>query len=217
MDFTTARQNMVECQLRTNKITDPRLLDAFMQVPREAFVPKNRQAMAYVDEDLAVGSGRYLMEPMIIARLLQSAMIAPDDNVLVVGAAPGYGAAVAGKLAASVFALESDSDFADAMSGTLTSLAIDNVVPVIGNHGEGYPAQAPYDVIILNGSVPDVTQALLDQVTEGGRLLAILQGKDGIGRGALYGKRNGIVSRRFLFDANVQPLPGFETPAKFVF
>ncbi len=217
MDFATARRNMVESQLRTNRVTDPRLLEAFSAVPRESFVPKNRQSVSYIDEDIDLGGGRYLMEPMILARLLQESWIGEGENVLVVGASPGYGAAIAGQLAGSVFALESDPGRAKDMASILTSLAIDNVVVVEGAHAEGYAKEGPYDVILMNGSVPAVPNSLTEQLVEGGRLMAVVQDNTGLGRGMLYLRRGNVVSGRTLFDANVRPLPGFEVEKGFAF
>lgn len=217
MDFETARRNMVESQLRTNRVTDPRLLSAFASVPREIFVPKGRQQIAYIDEDLPIGGDRYLMEPMVLARMLQEAWISDSDNVLVVGAAPGYGAAIAGRVAGSVFALESDGALASAMASTLTGLAIDNVVVVEGAHAEGFAKEGPYDVILLNGAVPRVPDALSEQLNEGGRLLSVVEDQDGLGRCTLGVKRRGVTSSRVLFDANVRRLPGFEVQSGFVF
>ena len=217
MDFATARRNMVESQLRTTRVTDRRVLDAFGRIPREVFVPKARRSLAYVDEDLSLDNGRWLMEPVPLGRMIQEAAVGPGDNVLVVGAATGYAAAVLGDLANAVFALESDATLAKQAADTTTELALDNVVVVEGPLSAGWPKEGPYDVILIDGSVEEVPQTLLDQLGDHGRLIAVVVGDDGVGRATLYGKRAGVVSHRVLFDANIQPLPGFERPKSFVF
>lgn len=217
MDFAVARRNMVESQLRTNKVTDEELLSAMRDIPRELFVPAQRRDLAYIDEDILVANGRYMMEPMVLARLLQGLQVQSSDAVLVVGAGTGYSAAIAGRLAASVFALENDATLSTLASQTLTDMAMDNVVVVDGDLVDGYPSQAPYNVIIVDGSIEQLPDTILDQLAEGGRLGAILVGDDGIGRATIYWKQRGIISHRSLFDANVQILPGFKKTPGFVF
>ncbi|RED51021.1 protein-L-isoaspartate O-methyltransferase family protein [Aestuariispira insulae] len=217
MDFAVARRNMVECQLRTNKVTDERLLSAVSELPREAFVPSSKNSLAYIDEDLEVSKGRYLMEPMAMARLIQAVQISENDSVLVIGAATGYMSAVAGKLGGPVFALESQEDLAADASRALTDLALDNVVVVDGVLNAGCPAHAPFDVILFQGAVEEIPTAILDQLNEGGRMGAVIGTEGSVGRASLFWKQNGVVSDRVLFDANIKNLPGFEKPKGFEF
>jgi len=109
MDFSAARRNMVERQVRTNKVTDEAVLEALAQLPRERFVPESLSAVAYIDEDVPLGNGRYLMEPMVFARLVQAAQLQPGDRVLDLGCGCGYSTAILSRLANQVIALESDS------------------------------------------------------------------------------------------------------------
>ncbi len=216
-DFAAARHNMVESQIRPNRVVDPRLIAAMEEMPRERFVPKTLQSIAYIDEDLRVAEGRWLMEPMVFARLLQMARIEPGDVVLDVGCASGYSTAVIARLASTVMALESDAELAARATETLTELHIDNAAVVEGRLEEGLPKQAPYDVIVLEGAVREVPKAILDQLAEGGRLVTVVAKETGMGRGTLFLRAHGVVSRREEFDAATPLLPGFAPEPGFVF
>jgi protein-L-isoaspartate(D-aspartate) O-methyltransferase len=216
-DFAAARHNMVEGQIRTNKVTDPAVIAAFRAVPRELFVPKSLRGIAYADEDLPVKAGRYLLEPLVLARLAQIAAIAPTDTVLDVGPASGYSTAIVAKIAGSVVAVESDAELASQATRALGELGLDNAAVVTGPLERGYAKQAPYEVILLNGAIARVPNSLLDQLAEGGRLVAVIDGDGGIGRATLMIKRSGVVSSRVVFDASSLPLPGFAVEAGFVF
>lgn len=216
-DFATARFNMVEGQIRPNKVTNAALVDAMMNLPRELFVPQDRKPMAYVDEDLAIGGGRYLMEPMVFARLVNEA--APDKQcvVLDIGCAAGYSAAILSRVAGTVMALESDESLAGQAVANLKTVGADNAVVVRGGLAEGLPGQGPYDVILIGGAVAEVPSSLLAQLAEGGRLAAIVAPGSGISRATLFEKVGGVVSRRELFDAASPYLVGFEPKAGFTF
>ncbi len=216
MDYAAARRNMVENQVRPNRVTDPRVVSAIAEIPREAFVPKHLADIAYVDEALALGQGRYLMEPMVLARLLQAAEVDSSDVVLDIGCATGYAAAVLARLASIVVALESDPALAAAATETLSGLGIDTVTVVEGALERGYPKQAPYDVIFIDGSVSEFPPAIAEQLAEGGRMVAVIHGEP-MGRGVLVTRHGGILSRREVFDAGTPLLPGFAAEAAFVF
>lgn len=216
-EYAAARYNMVEGQIRPNKVTDQRLVDAMMEIPREQFVPKAARGIAYVDEDLPIGKGRFLMEPMVFARMLQEAGIDETDVVLDVGCGSGYSTAVLARLAATVFGIESDDELAQRATEAMTGVGVDNAVVVTAPLTEGYPAQAPYDVIVIEGLVSDVPAGILEQLAEGGRLVAAVLGERGVGEVKLYQRTGGITSGRILFEAHPHPLPGFEAKPKFVF
>ncbi len=216
-DYAVARLNMIEGQIRPNKVTDGRVLAAMAEVPRERFVPKKLQGAAYVDEDLAVAPGRYLMEPAVFARLLLAAAIAPTDLVLDIGCATGYSTAVLARLAATVVAVESDRGLAKTAVALLAELDADNAVVVEGELKAGYAKQAPYDAIVLGGAVEQVPPAITDQLAEGGRLAAVVADGSSVGVGVLMLRARGALLRRVLFDAAVPPLPGFEAERGFVF
>ena len=207
---------MLDGQLRPNRLTDQRLQEAIMAVPREAFVPAALRGVAYVDDDVPLGGGRWLMEPMVLARLLQAADLEPGDVMLDVGCATGYSTAVAARLAGTVVALENDPELVRQANDNLAALGVVNAVVVHGELALGYPDQAPYQVILLNGAVDRAPETLLRQVAEGGRLLAV-ERCEGAGRAVLYLRQGGLIGRRVLFDAAVKPLPGFHAEPGFAF
>jgi protein-L-isoaspartate(D-aspartate) O-methyltransferase len=221
-DFAQQRAKMVDGQLRTTDVTSAAVLEAMGSVPRELFVADARKPLAYLDDDIEIApqrSGapaRYLMEPSPFAKLLQFADIKPDDSVLDIGSGTGYSAAVLARLAAKVTALESDAELADSAVSALASLGAANVMLVKGPLTAGYPANAPYDVIVLEGAVGEMPQALFDQLKEGGRLVAV-EGYGNAGIARLYLKTNGVVSTRRAFNAAVKSLPGFEKTPQFEF
>lgn len=217
-DFEAARRNMVDCQLRTNEVIDPRLVAAMEELPREIFVPKSRQGIAYVDEDLPIGGGRWLMEPLVLARLVQALEVGATDTVLVIGCATGYDAALLGRLAASVVAVESDAELAEQAAASLSRLACDNVAVITGVLADGYAAQAPYDVIFISGAVAAVPDSLLTQLAPGGRLGAVLRsGETEPGRASVFIRTGAGVSGRPVFDCGTPWLAGFEPKPAFVF
>lgn len=219
MDFTIARRNMVEGQIRTNRVTDPLVLNGMKTLPRELFVPKGKQSICYMDEEIPLGGDRWLMEPMILARLLQEAAVDEDDVVLVIGANTGYAAAVLASMASTVVALESNQELADTASRLMANLNIDNVAVVTGALDEGFPQQSPYDVIFFDGAVADVPRAILDQLKEGGRLVTVIQDdiEAEVGKATVITRNEGVIGRRTAFDAKVPLLPGFEPASRFVF
>lgn len=217
MDFAEARRNMVESQLRTNRISEESIILAMGKVPRERFVPEKYTSMAYIDEDLPIGRDRYLIEPMVLGRMLQAVAPQSDDAALVIGCGTGYAAAVLADLCGAVLALESDKSFLADASTLLSTLGADNAVVVEGPLDKGWAEQAPYNVILFDGAVADVPSEICDQLAEDGRLAAVIQSDDGIGRATLMEKRGNVVSGRPLFDATIPALPGLSKSAGFVF
>jgi len=217
MDFDALRRKMIDSQLRTNKVTDPAVLAAMAELPRESFVPKAKEALCYADDCVECDEGRSLMAPMILARMIQEAAVGPEDIVLCVGAGPGYSTAVLAKGAEAVFALESSPEGAAELSNTLAGLKVDNAVVVEGDLALGWPGEGPYDVILFDGAVPDIPQALFDQLADGGRMVAVIKGEDGVGRATFCGKRGQSIAQRCFLDVNTATLPEFEKPQGFVF
>ncbi len=215
MNYAAARHNMVENQIRTNRVTDPGVVRALESVPREVFVPKHLRGVAYVDEDVALGNGRALIMPLVFARLLQEAAVQPTDVVLDVGCATGYSAAVLARLASTVVALESDAELSALAASQFADLGVDNVALVSGPLAAGDAAHGPYNVIVVEGAVPALPAALLEQLADGGRLVAVVKGESGLGRATLATRIGGLISSRVLFDAALPCLPGFEAKAVF--
>src|SRR5258708_26713941 len=187
---------MVESEVRPNRGTDTRVLGALLAVPRELFLPERLRGVAYVDEALPVAPGRYLMEPMVFARLLQTARIKPIDTALEIGGATGYGAAVIAQRALRVVALEDSRETAATVEAALRRLDVRNVKTVTGLLADGYPADAPYDVIVFGGAVEHVPSPIADQLAEGGRLLAVIPPPGEPGPAPLITPIGGAVARR---------------------
>ncbi|MGK6313527.1 protein-L-isoaspartate O-methyltransferase family protein [Neorhizobium sp. DT-125] len=216
MDFEAARTKMVENQIRTTDVTSHSVLRAFYTVPREAFVPAKAKSLAYIDTDIEVAPGRYLMEASPLAKLLQLAAITRDHVVLEVGTGSGYASAVLSLLAGSVVSLEVDEALAAQAAETLSSLGYDNVAVVTGALEKGYADEAPYDLIFVNGAVEEVPAALLEQLREGGRLVAVV-GYGNAAQAKVLVREQGVISEGAHFNASVKPLPGFRKTREFVF
>jgi protein-L-isoaspartate(D-aspartate) O-methyltransferase len=218
--FATARQKMVDGQVRTNDVTDHRLLEAMLAVPREAFVPGDRQALAYLDLDLDVSEAgsakRFLIKPMLTAKLLQAAEIKPTDRVLVVGCATGYVAALAAKLAASVTATECEPALEGRARELISSLSLANVTVRVAASAQGDPADERYDVIVLNGATEVPLDGLCRQLKDGGRLVGVFATTKPPRAMIITHSHNDFGSRP-LFDAHAPVLPGLERRPEFVF
>jgi len=218
--LSAARQKMVDGQVRTNDVTDHRIIDAMMEIPREAFVPEGLRAISYLDRDLDVGGSgaqrRYLLAPQLTGKLLQAAEITASDNVLVVGCATGYLAALAARLGAKVTAIENDQALLSRGQGILAELGLANVAMKAAEPAAGDPASAPFDVIILNGGTEIAPESLFGQLAEGGRLVGVFA-KSHPARAMIVTRSHGDFGNRVLFDATAPVLPGLERLPGFVF
>ena len=218
--FSTARQKMVDGQVRPSDVTDSRIIDAMLVVPREAFVPQSKQALAYLDLDLDVsdnGSARHcLIKPAVIAKLLQAAEIQSTDHVLVAGCATGYVAALAAQIAARVTALESDPRLAAEAQRALAGLGFNNVAVKAGATADGDSAGAPFNVIFLCGATEIAPERLYGQLAEGGRLVGISAAAKPP-RAVLVTRSSHDFGSRPLFDATAPVLPGLARTPGFVF
>ena len=218
--FSIARQKMVDGQVRPSDVTDLRIIDAMLAVPREAFVPQSKQALAYLDIDLDVSEGgserRFLIKPVVTAKMLQAAETKDTDNVLVVGCATGYAAAVVAKLAGQVTATESDSALAARAKDVLAQLGIGNVTVRAADASEGDAANAPYDVIVLNGATEVTPDRLYRQLKDGGRLVGVFAMAQPQ-RAMIVTHSHADFGTRALFDAAVPLLPGLGRVPAFVF
>jgi protein-L-isoaspartate(D-aspartate) O-methyltransferase len=219
-DFATARQKMVDGQVRTADVTDHRILDAMLALPREAFVPESKRALTYLDLDLDVSEGgsapRCLIKPMLMAKLLQAAEIRAGDSVLVVGCATGYAAAVAARLAGKVTATERDEVVATTGRDALSRVGLPNVTIKVAEPPAGDSADSPYDVILLNGATEIFPEALCGQLRDGGRLVGVFA-ETSPPRATIVTRSHGDFGHRTLFDASAPVLPGLKRVPAFVF
>jgi protein-L-isoaspartate(D-aspartate) O-methyltransferase len=227
IDLAAARETMVESQLLTDRVRDRRVLAAFGAVPRELFVPADRRNLAYSDGALEVwpsiegGPARYLLAPLVLARLVQLAAVEAGDAVLDIGCTTGYSTSILAALADSVTAVEVEPELAAAARANLRMLGVGNAKVIEGDLAEGAPEAGPFDVILLNGSVPDMPDGLAAQLKEGGRLVGVVTGgsreRPRQGKAVLFVKVDGEASGLPHFDANARPLPGFAKTPSFTF
>jgi protein-L-isoaspartate(D-aspartate) O-methyltransferase len=222
MKLEAARLAMVESQIRPNGVRDPLILNAFANLPREQFVPESQRQLAYVDEALLAvpatydSPARYLLAPMVLARMIQFAAPAAKDHALDIGGVTGYSAAILGQLCAKVDALEASAGLSERMSQCLKAVGAGNVSAHSGPLERGFPAGKPFDLIFVNGGISGEPKELFEQLAEGGRLIAIVR-KGWMGHAYLFTKSGGTVSGRPVFDAGADILPGFEAKPQFVF
>lgn len=214
MDYKAQRSKMIDSQIRTTDVTSHSILTAFFNVERETFVEERLKPIAYIDNDLEIAPGRYMMAPSPLAKLVQLVAIAKTDSVLEIGAGTGYATAILAQLAAAVVAVESDAALFETAQANVKDIA--NVTLARGDLASGHPAKAPYDIIFINGAVDQVPESLFSQLKEGGRLVAVIG--EGLSSGArIYVREQGRHSERFAFNASVRKLPGFDKSAEFVF
>ena len=215
-DFAAQRVAMVDSQLRTNDVTDVRILKAMGDIPRERFVPQALSAVAYMEDCVALGKGRTLLDARCFGKLLQLADIGASDRVLDVGCLTGYSTLVLSRLARHVVGVEEDGDLKRMAEKNLAAAGATNVEIVEAPLAQGYPRKAPFDVIVVNGAIEVEPNALLDQLADGGRLVTIVRDR-AAGHACLYLKSEGVVSERPAFDARLPLLPGFRKAPGFVF
>jgi len=211
MDFAVARLKMVESQLRPNGVTDPALLLAIAEVPRELFVPAEQRSLAYADDDIELSAGpksrRFLLNPMTFGRMVQLLTLESEYRVLDVGCGSGYSCAVLSRIVQTVVAIESDAVLAAQAEANLATLQARNTKLVLNDLAGGDPAGGIYDVILVNGRIEEPPFGLLGQLKDHGRLAAVV-GDQELARIALF-TRNGAFSVRYAFDAAAPLLPGF--------
>jgi protein-L-isoaspartate(D-aspartate) O-methyltransferase len=214
LDSAQQRANMVATQLRTNDVTDTRLIKSILSVPREVFVPAGLVPLAYMEGCIPLGKGRVLLDLRSFGKMAQLAAIGASDRVLDVGCGTGYSTAVLAHLAGHVTGLEQERGFAEIATAHLRGTA--NAVIECSKMSDGLPPKAPFDVIFLNGAVEQAPHALTEQLADGGRLVCVVQ--DGAaGHARLFLKDGGAISERDAFDAQVPVLPGFEKIRSFAF
>ena len=218
MDFARARRFMVDGQLRPNQVQDPRILSAFGDLPREAFVPANLAPRAYADADVPLPGGRALMQPMVMARLFQLAELRRGDRTLLLGAGCGYGAAVLAAMGANVTALENDPALLALAQQGLAQCRLEAAVRLMREDpAHPPPGLGPFDVIVIEGGVPAIPRPIETLLAEGGRLVALVTAGGPPARATLVRHTGASYSPRIAFEAHAAPLPAFAPSPAFSF
>ncbi len=216
MDYARVRDGMVESQVRTNDVTDPRILHAMRTLPRERFVPAHKRALAYADAEAEVAPGRTLLRPRDLSKLIQALAPQAHEKALEIAGATGYGAAVLAACCKEVVAHDPDAELSRAARVAFESCGIANAKTVSTLAENGWKDEAPYDVILLNGGAEFVPEAWLDQLASGGRLGVIVrQGAAGAAR--IYTRAGNSSAYRIAFDAAPPVAPGLVRAADFAF
>lgn len=211
-----ARRNMVDSQIRPNDVTDPALVAAFLGVPREAFVPREKAGIAYSECEIETSPGRALWLARDFAKLLAALVPRASDVALVIGAGAGYECAVLQGVVQSVVGLDEDEALVSATSDRLATLGFDRVAVVHAPLAEGLPDEGPFDVILVNGMVETVPAAWTAQLSDGGRLGVVVQ-EGRIGRARVYTRSGDAVASRAVFEAVPPRFDGFRQPVRFTF
>ncbi len=213
-DYATRRRMMVDTQVRPADVTKFPIIDAMLEIPREAFVPRDRAEAAYVSENIDIGSGRVVLEPRTFAKMLDGLDVTNDDLVLDIGAGLGYSSAVIARIAEAVVAVEDDAFRVKEAQGLLSDHHADNVILHKGPLTEGAPEHGPYDVIIIEGAVQQVPQTLIDQLKDGGRIACLFM-ENALGVVRIGYRIDGSLSWRYSFNASAPVLAGFEKETAF--
>lgn len=215
-DFTAAREAMVDCQVRPADVTRYPIIEAMLWAPRELFVPRHLRSVAYAGTEIEIAEDRVMLEPRLLAKMLEVAAISPADLVLELAPGTGYSTAIIGRMAEAVVAVERDPALASQAQATLARLEVHNAVVSEGDPAAGDPGHAPFDAIFVNGGVERLPDGLTDQLRDGGRLVAVML-ENGRAQCRVLTRSGDALSERYLFDADVPLLAGFERPAEFVF
>lgn len=219
MDYKKARQSMVDSQIHPMGVTSDAILNAFLHVPREEFVPDKLKSICYCDEDIKVAPKRYLMEPSVFARLIEEGNVTKNDAVLTIGSGVGYSAAILSQLCGTVVALEEQEDLLQTAQASWDKLGYSNIAAISGKISDGVSQYAPYDVIIFNGAISKLPETIKDQIKEGGRILTIIRTSTlDLADAVIFNKnKDGSLSSRVLFEAGTPYLNGFSPEKEFVF
>lgn len=214
-DFSLARRNMVEGQIRPNRVRNARIIDAFLEVPREVFVPESLRALSYTDSNIRLPGGRVLMSPLLLARLLEAAEIAPSDRILDVACATGYSTAIMARLADDVVGYESDHVYANEARHHLVDMGLHHATAAVGALQQGPSSMGFFDVIIFQGLVDKVPHAYYEMLAPRGRIVAVVGAHERLGRAVLL--RQGSANPMILFEAALPSLSEFVERKSFVF
>ncbi|MGR3486337.1 MAG: protein-L-isoaspartate O-methyltransferase family protein [Paracoccaceae bacterium] len=215
-DFAARRVTMVDTQVRPADVTRFPIIDAMLEIPRERFVPFDRIEAAYVGGNIDLGGGRAVLDPRTIAKMIEEVDVDPADAVLTLACGPGYATALLARMAQVVVGVEDDPDLARQAETELSALGLDNAVVVAGAPAEGAPKLAPFDVIVVEGGVQTVPDAVLEQLRDGGRIVALFM-RGQLGEARVGHRAGGVVSWRPVFNADAPILPGFTARPVFTF
>ena len=215
-DYKTARTAMVDCQIRPSDVTKYPIIEALLKTPREVYVPSTKRPIAYAGEHIELGNGRMLLDARTFAKMLDAVNVQPDELVLDIGGGYGYSAAILAQMAEAVVSVENDAEMAKIASDTLSDQSVDNAYVTTGELTKGNAKNGPYDVIIIEGSVEIIPNALVDQLKDGGRICAIFNEK-GHGECRIGYKTHGNLSWNAVFNASAPLINGFETKKEFKF
>ena len=214
-EFASRRMMMVDTQVRPSDVTKFPIIDAMLHVPREVYVPRDRQEAAYIGENVEIATGRAVQCTRTLGKMLDALDIQPGEMVLDLGCGLGYSAAVIARLADTVVAVEEDAGLAAEAQRALAEEGVDNAVVVAGPLAAGSAKHGPYDVITVEGGIETLPQALVDQLKEGGRVAAVfMEGALGTVKTGI--KMGGRIDWRFAFNASAPLLPGFARARGFV-
>lgn len=214
IDYQERRTMMVDTQVRPNDVAKYNVIAAMLEIPREEFVPDSRRDVAYVGENIELARGRVLLEPRTIAKMIDTLDLQPTELVLNLAAGYGYTAAVLGRLAQAVVAVEEDPEMAAEATRRLAMIGADNVAVVPGPLAAGHAAEAPYDAILIEGGIEELSGPLAAQLAEGGRIIALFD-DEGVGVVRSGVKLDGAITWRYAFNAGAPVLPGFRRIREF--
>ena len=207
-DYKARRKIMVDTQIRPSDVTKFPIIDAFLSIPREKFVPDGKKEAAYIGENFQIGQSRVILDPRTLAKLLEALDVQKDELVLDIGTGLGYSSAIISLIAELVIAVEDDGTLTSEAEEILSEIGADNVVVQLGQLEDGAPEHGPYDIIILQGGVEEIPGSILKQLKNGGRVGAIFI-EDGLGTAKIGFKLNDKISWRYSFNASAPVLPGF--------
>ena len=215
-EFARRRRIMVDCQIRPSDITRQAIIEAMLEIPREEFVPSSMRDMAYIGDHLPLSDGRVLLDPRLLAKMLDAVNLGDRDLVLDIGSCLGYSSAVISRLADAVIALEEDETMVGLAGMALARCAADNAAAIAGCLIDGAAEHGPYDVIVIEGGVEMVPRKIIDQLVDGGRI-ACLHLAGSVGECRIGTKRDGRLTWRAAFDAMAPVMPGFQRQSVFAF
>ena len=217
MNSEQARLNMVESQIRTWEVLDQTVLDLLLSVRREEFVPERYRSLAFADMEIPLGHGEVMLAPKMEARMVQELGVRKSDKILEVGTGSGYVTALLAKLGGQVVTLERIREFSQAATRRLAGHGLQNVQFHVEDGSEGWPAQKPYDVILLTGSVPVLSESFQQQLSDGGRLLAVIGDPPVMTANLITRVSERAFNSVGLFETAIPPLQNVKQPERFVF